>query len=492
MPGTLVGYIGKHLLYIRTEIAPNHPDFRNRSIDDYPTWYTSFRAEFENACNRFQLNHNGDEIFSGHDTHALYRSNDNGKAGNFPHAKCDLKRVMISLYKHATRQNQKMEQAAWICDTADAVGRPGECKFGNFSEWYFDWLLNCPNTPWSESKTLKKYGMCRICDDFFGFDWFRDMGAFFMCQDGLARDEDQVRKGQMNAVFPNLQVGSNNNVTKKLTNAIRSSLDGVPNDTRQKYSAKSIRKGMITEIAMASFITLFMVVARTGHATGAVVDAYLDAMNPLRSLPAANALHGNALNMNPVMPNIDAVGKGNRQQVEKLMDALFLIGVPDFQRGQKLNIILETCFASMIRHLPEIVRLCGGHCLFASTLFNAAEKIGLTDARFPGQDPKSVLLEWSKMVGDDYKVKFDLKNVEAMGPTTQDSGAMYKMLSHVAGDVKELKNEKKEQELQVANLKAMVAYQNQEISSLKEELKKERARTKSLLNQFYKKFQQKR
>lgn len=38
--------------------------------------------------------------------------------GNFPHAKCDLKRVMISLYKHATRQNQKIEQAAWICDTA--------------------------------------------------------------------------------------------------------------------------------------------------------------------------------------------------------------------------------------------------------------------------------------------------------------------------------------------------------------------------------------
>jgi len=201
----------------------------------------------------------------------------------------------------------------------DMCGRPGECKFGNFSEWYFDWLLNCPNTPWSESsKTLKKYGMCRICDDFFGFDWFCNMGAFFMCQDGLARDEDQVRKGQMNAVFPSLQVGSNNNVTKKLTNAIRSSLDGVPNDTRQKYSAKSIRKGMITEIAMASFITLFMVVARTGHATGAVVDAYLDAMNPLRSLPAANALHGNALNMNPVMPNIDAVGKGNRQQVESL------------------------------------------------------------------------------------------------------------------------------------------------------------------------------
>ena len=53
-----------------------------------------------------------------------------------------------------------------------------------------------------------------------------------------------------------------------------------------------------------------------------------------------------------------------------------------------------------MRHLPEIVRLCGGHCLVVSTFFNAADKIGLSDARFPDKAPRVVLLEWCKMVGE--------------------------------------------------------------------------------------------
>jgi hypothetical protein len=59
---------------------------------------------------------------------------------------------------------------------------------------------------------------------------------------------------------------------------------------------------MITEIAMCSFITLFVVCARSGHFTGTSLESYMDPMNPLHSLPAANALHRNiTLNMKPVM-----------------------------------------------------------------------------------------------------------------------------------------------------------------------------------------------
>jgi hypothetical protein len=100
MLGMLVGYMGKHLLFIRTKIAPNHPDFVNCVNEDTsPTWYTSFRPEFANACNRFQLLHQGDEIFVGRNIHAMYQHNDNDKAGNFLDAKCDLRRMMLSLYK---------------------------------------------------------------------------------------------------------------------------------------------------------------------------------------------------------------------------------------------------------------------------------------------------------------------------------------------------------------------------------------------------------
>lgn len=186
--------------------------------------------------------------------------------------------------------------------------------------------------------------------------------------------------------------------------------------------------------------------------------------------------------MKPVMPMMDAVGSANRAQVENFMDEVFLVDVPDFKREGRLNIILETCFASMIRHLPEIVRLCGGHCLVATALFKAAEKIRLSDARFPDLDPKAVLLEWSKMVRADYKERFDIKSVEAMGSReTEDGGAMYKLMSQMAADVKELKDDKRNQELELARQRAMSQYQAKQIESLKAELEKERARSKAEL-----------
>jgi len=373
---------------------------------------------------------------------------------------------MRSLWKNATPNKAfVLQQAAWLCDTADAVGRPGECKFGSYSEWEFDFKVGCPNTPWAESKTLKKYGMSRICDDFFGFDWFCNIGAFWMCNDGLARNADQISKGQMNAVFPNLHDVSNAYVAKKLTNAVRCSLERVPHEIRKKFSAKSIRKGMITEIAMSPFITLFNVCARSGHWSGTSLESYMDCMNPLRSLPADNALHGNPLNMEPVMPDIDAVGGGNREQVEALLEELFVVDVPDFKRGGRLRIILETCFASMIRHLPEIVRLCGGHCLVASTLFRAAEMIGLTDARYPNLNPKSVLLQWSEMVSDKYRQEFDAAKLKTMN-SSADAGALFNMLSQVARDVKELKEEKRNTELELAKEKALTDYLSQQNETL--------------------------
>ena len=106
-----------------------------------------------------------------------------------------------------------------------------------------------------------------------------------------------------------------------------------------------------------------------------------------------------------------------------------------------LSVILETCFASIIRHLPEIVRLCGAHCLVATTMFQAAEKIGLNDARFPSLDPRSVLLNWSEMIKDNYRKDLEVAKMKTMNLST-DTGALFSMLSQVARDVKELKKRK--------------------------------------------------
>jgi len=49
-------------------------------------------------------------------TRREYRSNDNDNdnAANYPHARCDLKRVILALCNGANRQNDKMERALRI------------------------------------------------------------------------------------------------------------------------------------------------------------------------------------------------------------------------------------------------------------------------------------------------------------------------------------------------------------------------------------------
>jgi hypothetical protein len=157
--------------------------------------------------------------------------------------------------------------------------------------------------------------MLRISDDFFGFDWYFVMGAYFMCEDGLFRSELQRDDGKMNAVFPNLQGLLDSSVCRKIANAIRSNLpDHIPDDVRKKFSGRSLRKGAITELSMRTGLTITNMSARTGHAIG-IFDIYTDHSNPVTSFPAANALHGNPdLNAMPVLPRMDAVGARNRPQ----------------------------------------------------------------------------------------------------------------------------------------------------------------------------------
>ena len=120
----------------------------------------------------------------------------------------------------------------------------------------------------------------------------------------------------------------------------------------------------------------------------------------------------------------------------------------------------------------------------ASTMFKAAEKIGLNDARYPNLYPKSVLLELSEMVRDNYRKEFDVAKFKTMNLST-DTGALFKMLSEVARDVKDLKNEKRNTELELAKEKALTNYLSQQNKTLQSAFDEEKRRTKIILKQFY-------
>jgi hypothetical protein len=434
---TLVGYIGQHLNFIRVSVYPDHPDFRGLRKDAYPEWYTDFRESFRRACNTFQLLHTGDEVFEGHRTQPLYRCIDNNKFGNYVFAKCDLKHIMLKIFKTAAKGNHKHEEAAWILTTHDAIGRPGEIKYDDYNDWYFDLLTELVDTSWKESKNLKKYTMPRVSDDFFGFDWYYVMGAFFMCEDGLFRSEEQIEQGKLNAVFVRLHQLQDASVAGKLAAAIQSNIpDNVLEEIRKLFTGKSLRKGAITELSMNSGLSIFNLSARSGHSLGVAMQDYVDQNNPAASFPAANALHGQrTLSAIPVLPDFNAVGSSNRNQWVALVKAAFVITIPDFMPGGRHSIILEVMMASMVRHFEKIKETCGRRCRFVSDLIKAAESIKLHDVQHPLLTPELVLVEWSKKLSQDYKERERKNKIEAMDPRgTQQNHLLVQM----ADDLKRL------------------------------------------------------
>jgi hypothetical protein len=78
-----------------------------------------------------------------------------------------------------------------IIATWDAFARPGEVNFYQYSDWTYDYLLNCVDTLHKEKKTMKRTTMPRIADELFYFDFYFAMGAFWMCEDGLFCTEEQ-------------------------------------------------------------------------------------------------------------------------------------------------------------------------------------------------------------------------------------------------------------------------------------------------------------
>ena len=78
---------------------------------------------------------------------------------------------------------------------------------------------------------------------------------------------------------------------------------------------------------------VFQACALTSHSTGTNLDSYLDALNPLRALPGANALHRNKdLHTNVALPEIGMVGFMNQPAAQRLVDRMF--GTPTIKKFQ--------------------------------------------------------------------------------------------------------------------------------------------------------------
>jgi hypothetical protein len=123
----------------------------------------------------------------------------------------------------------------------------------------------------------------------------------------------------------------------------------------------------------------------------------------VKAIPAANVLDVKSnINSHIVLRKLNAIGLLNAAQVDKLVDKLFSVNVPAFEKGGHLRVVLRTCAASLIMSHRQLTRKLPSNAI-SSHLYEAASGARIVDPRFLDVSPHLVLDEWSKLVEADFQ-----------------------------------------------------------------------------------------
>ena len=289
------------------------------------------------------------------------------------------------------------------------------------------------------------------------FDFYHRIACYFAFEDGLHREDQDIKRGLQNMVFPVLHLMSLGSVASLLTNTIRDNFPNeCPKDMVMSYSSKSCRHGAITECANSGQLTIFDVCGRSGHSTGTTVDTYYDKSNPITGLGAAKARNG-YINCNSkiVLPHLKAIGVGE-STIKRLMDKVFTISVPLFFEDGLLYPILRICLASLILHHCQVSQDLGCTSFIASSLKDRFRQASISDARFPNQSPEQVLVKWSAFIREDMNRRLQdyLEVSPDLASLALGVNSTMKMILEMKSDVSSMVWKQKNLEVQVASLES--------------------------------------
>jgi hypothetical protein len=138
-------------------------------------------------------------------------------------------------------RNGKLQQQCWLSILHQAVGRGGEIKLQDLAKWMWHPKYEVLDIGWSELKLLEKYAMPIVPHKkHFINDFYHCLGSFWSIERGLFRSgSDQCSIGNFHSLG---EVG----VSKKMTALILENLP--PGCSPEKFSAKSTRRGLTTEL----------------------------------------------------------------------------------------------------------------------------------------------------------------------------------------------------------------------------------------------------
>lgn len=482
LKATLSKYIGKVLLLIRRKF-PQHEDFMElRRAQDVPQWWTRLRPVFERECDRFHMHLGSEYTFGETSVRPLYSDNEavgyNSTTIHDYISVIDLRSILLRLMKDAKiacDRDGKLQHRTCLAMLFHAIGRGGEPKFQDYSEWMWHPRFEVLDPGWTELKMLEKYAMPMVPHkNHFVDDIYHCFGSFWSVESGLFRSQQPDQQAIASYVFPDLHSLVDSGVAKKMTTIIRENLpEGCPPEIVNSFSAKSTRRGSITELSTHRSIRGLDVCGRSGHETGTSIDSYLDKSFIVRGLRGAKALaQWKDVEADIKVPRLECLGAHTNDAVQDLLNNLFVVSVPYFRSGQALHIVLRTCAASLIMYHRMVTQELGTANAVSTKLRNSARAANIADARFPGESPETLLDKWSDIIMNDYHER----NPE-IAPATPDAMQMATVLNQqtqllieIRSDVRELKRKSDMDQVQMAALRQDNAELHNQVASLNDQL----------------------
>ena len=411
---TISQYIGNIITVLRVKF-PHHDDFVGLKANESPKFWSRIRPQFEKACTRFHNAIGGDYVFGATTVRPLYSSNsytetnsDYASIKDFV-SKIDLAYILKALVGIATPGPQPdgpLQHRAIIAITFMAVGRGGEAKFLNTSNFMYHGRFQCPDIVWTELKNMKKYAMPMFPNkDDWKSDFYHSVGAFWAVEWGLHRPA--TRQDTESFLFPHLHSIKSDNVSKKITAIMRSVLpDDIPERLQREISSKSLRKGSVSQLLINHDLSIGEICSRTGHSTGTNLDSYADDRNVVRGIAAGKALAGwSNVRASVNVPSFECIRSDDpatAKDVDSFIERLFVVSLPDFQPGGHLYRVLETCAASLVMYHNQVTTELNADNVISSRLREVAclAKIGRH-----GMAAAVVLARWSDAIHADYHSK---------------------------------------------------------------------------------------
>jgi len=423
MYSTLSKYLGRTIAGLQRKF-PRHPDFVNLKKNKVPAWWSILRPKFEKDCERTQMKINSDFTYGGPKIRPLYLKNSSASASAFDSkidrdfvTRIDLESVLKSLMHSATNTFAKegpMQKRAMLAILYNAVGRSGEVKFVDTSNWMYDTRFEVTDILWQQSKTSSIQTMPMLVDKHhYSVCFYHSIGCYFAVEHGLARDGTLEEYSSF--LFPNLHSVKDKQVAEKITLIIQSNLPSrCPQKLKKSFTGKSIRQAAITQILMDPYSTYTDCAGRSGHDSGTTIDSYEDKMNISIAIRGGKLLANYRADAEFRVPSIDCLPSA---AVERMEEKLFIIHLPEFKPMGDLHPVLRTCMAVLIMHHNLVEQDLGSNNAIATTLKQAARAARITDNRFDiDTAPEVILCKWSDMIKAEFiRLNHSIPEVAADG-----------------------------------------------------------------------------